>query len=74
MKDKPLDVVRISVIDAQSKKRISNRPTFLFVTGQQKTQIPLNIIAPEYRERYVLEPTYRFSETTFITRQVSNTR
>ena len=62
MKDKPLDVVRISVIDAQSKKTIYNRPTFLFVTGQQKTQIPLDIIAPEYRERYDVEPTYRFSK------------
>lgn len=62
MKDKPIDVVRIAVIDAQNKELIYRRPTFLFVTGQQKTQIPLALIAPEYRERYDVEPTYRFSK------------
>jgi hypothetical protein len=60
MKDKPLDLVRVTVQDAQTKERVFNRPLFILVSGQRKGLIPTPLVQTQYRERSDVEGFYRF--------------
>lgn len=66
MKDKPLDVLRVLVFDAQSRQPIFDRPLFLAVSGKQKSQIDSALAQEQYRERYEVEPYYRFAKNKLL--------
>jgi hypothetical protein len=42
MKDKPFDVLRIQVLDAQTQKPVFERPMFIAVSGKRKNEITTN--------------------------------
>ena len=66
MKDKPLDVLRIQVLDAQSRQAIFDRPLFVAVCGKRKNHIDSAMAQEQYRERYDVEPYYRFAKNKLL--------
>lgn len=66
MQDKPFDVVKIEVHDAQTKGLVFKRSMFLCVFGKRKHQIPTKDIQPQYKERYDVEPSYRFAKQQLL--------
>jgi hypothetical protein len=62
MKDKPLDVVRVLVIDAKTGDKVFDRPLFIAVSGQRKQEIPTPLVQTQYRERSDVEGVYRFGK------------
>jgi hypothetical protein len=66
MKDKPFDVLRIQVLDAQTQKPVFERPMFIAVSGKRKNEITTNTARQQYRERYDAEPYYRFAKNKLL--------
>ena len=66
MKDKPLDVLRIAVLDAQSQKPVFDRPMFIAVSGKRKNEIDPDTARKQYRERYDVEPYYNFAKNRLL--------
>jgi len=66
MKDKPLDVLRVQVLEAQSRQAIFDRPMFLAVSGKRKSQVDIALAQEQYRERYDVEPWYRFAKNQLL--------
>ena len=66
MKDKPLDIVRVLVQDAQSGKKVFDRPLFVAVSGKRKQEIPTPLIQTQYRERSDVESVYRFAKHNML--------
>lgn len=66
MKDKPMDIIRVRVLDEQTKQNIFQRPLFLAVCGKHKKQVDTKTAQEQYRERYGVEPTYRFAKQKML--------
>jgi len=66
MKNKPLDVLRVQVLDAQTQKPVFDRPLFLAVSGTRKNLIDTSMAQEQYRERYDVEPFYRFAKNKLL--------
>jgi len=66
MKDKALDVLRIQVLDAENRQAIFDRPLFLAVSGKRKSQVDSALAQEQYRERYDVEPYYRFAKNQLL--------
>jgi hypothetical protein len=66
MKDKPLDVLRVQVLDAESRQAIFDRPLFVAVSGKRKNQVDSALAQEQYRERYDVEPYYRFAKNQLL--------
>ena len=66
MKDKPLDVLRVQVLDAESRQAVFDRPLFLAVSGKRKSQVDSTLAQEQYRERYDVEPYYRFAKNQLL--------
>ncbi|MCY7329373.1 MAG: hypothetical protein LH618_12545, partial [Saprospiraceae bacterium] len=66
MKDKPLDVLRVQVLDAESRQAIFDRPLFVAVSGKSKSQVDSVLAQEQYRERYDVEPYYRFAKNQLL--------
>jgi hypothetical protein len=66
MKDKPFDMLRIIVLDAQTQERVFDRPLFVGVCGKRKEEIGSNEVQKQYRERYDVEPSYGFSKNRLL--------
>jgi len=66
MKDKPLDVLRVQVFDAESRQAIFDRPLFVAVSGKRKSQVDSALAQEQYRERYDVEPYYRFAKNQLL--------
>lgn len=66
MKDKPLDVLRVQVLDAQTRQPIFDRPMFLALSGKRKNIVDSAPAQEQYRERYDVEPYYRFAKNQLL--------
>ena len=66
MKDKPIDILHVSIIDAQSQVLVFNRPMFLAVTGKQKSGISSQEAQQGYRGRFDVEGAYRFMKQNLL--------
>jgi hypothetical protein len=66
MKDKPLDIVRVLVQDAQSGEKVFDRPLFIVVSGQRKQEITTPLVQTQYRERSDVEAVYRFGKHSML--------
>ncbi len=66
MKDKPFDVLRVQVRDAESHRAIFDRPLFVAVSGKRKNQVDSALAQEQYRERYDVEPYYRFAKNQLL--------
>lgn len=66
MKNKILDVLRVQVLDAQSRQPIFDRPMFLAVSGKRKSHVDSALAQQQYRERYDVEPYYRFAKNKLL--------
>jgi len=66
MKDKPLDVLRVQVFDAESRQAVFDRPLFVAVSGKHKSQVDSALAQEQYRERYEVEPYYRFAKNQLL--------
>jgi len=66
MKDKPLDVLRIRVLDIESRREVFERPLFLAVSGKRKSLVDSSLAQEQYRERYDVEPYYRFAKNQLL--------
>lgn len=62
MKDKPLDLIAVRVLDAHTKEKVFDRPLFMAACGQHKSQVSLKMVYEDYRRRYDIEPSYRFAK------------
>jgi hypothetical protein len=60
MKDKPFDILRIEVRDETSGQLVFERPLFVAVSGQRRSECSNQFIQQSYRERYDVEPFYNF--------------
>ena len=66
MKDKPLDLVRVTVKDAQTNQKVFNRPLFIAVSGKRKAEISTPLVQTQYRERFDVEGFYRFGKHAML--------
>lgn len=66
MKDKPLDLVRVTVKDAKTNQKVFIRPLFIAVSGQRKDQIPTALVQTQYQERCDVEGFYRFGKHSML--------
>lgn len=66
MQDKPFDVLRVEIRDAKTKSLVFKRPMYLTVFGKRKEQMPTQDVQPQYRERYDVEPAYRFAKQKLL--------
>lgn len=66
MKDKPLDVLRVQVLDAQTRQPVFDRPLFLAVSGKRKNLVDSALVQEQYRERYDVETYYRFAKNNLL--------
>jgi hypothetical protein len=66
MKDKPLDVLRVQVLDAKSRQPVFDRPLFVAVSGKRKNQVDNAMAQEHYRERYDVEPYYQFAKNKLL--------
>lgn len=66
MKHKPLDILRVMIVDAHSHQPIFERPLFLAVCGKRKNCIDCAQAREEYRQRYDVEPYYRFAKNRLL--------
>lgn len=62
MKHKPFDLVSVKVRDAQTQHLVFKRPLFFCISGQMKDQISLEQAYQDYRQRYDIEPSFRFNK------------
>lgn len=66
MKDKPLDIVRVRLQDAQSGEKVFDRPLFIAVSGKRKQEVPTSLVQTQYRERSDVESVYRFAKQSML--------
>ena len=66
MKNKPLDVVRVLVLDAQTNKPVFDRPLFIGVSGKRKNELTATEVQQQFRERYHVETWYRFAKNRLL--------
>lgn len=66
MKDKPFDLMRVVVRDAQTGDAIFDRPMFIAISGQRKDTIPTPFAQERYRERYDMEPYYNYAKNQLL--------
>ena len=66
MKDKPFDVLRVQVLCAESRQPVFDRPLFMAVSGKRKNQVDSAMAQEQYRERYDVEPYYRFAKNKLL--------
>ena len=69
MKDKPFDLVRVLVFDAQTQKRIFNKGLYLGTFSKVKDEITAPEIQTQYRQRYKVESAYRFQNQSLMFNQ-----
>jgi len=62
MKHKPFDLVAARVIDAQTGEVIYKRDLFFCIFGKKKNQIATQEAYTYYRQRYDIEPSFRFNK------------
>ncbi len=66
MKKKPFDVVQVQVLDRATQKPIFDRPLFLDISGKRKGEVATQEAQQQYRERYDVEPYYRFAQRSLL--------
>lgn len=66
MKKKPFDVVRVEILDRGTQKPVFDRPLFLAVSGKRKAEVATKEAQEQYRERYDVEPYYRFAQRSLL--------
>lgn len=66
MKDKPMDVVRVQVFDAANGRLVFKRPMFIAVSGRRKEEVDIYEVHEQYRERYDVEPYYRYANNSLL--------
>lgn len=66
MKDKPMDMLRIMVLDAHTQLPVFNRPLFVGICGKRKEEIGTAEGQRQYRERYEVEPYYNFAKNRLL--------
>ena len=67
MKDKPFDLVVVSLTDTKTGKKCFQRPMYLAVCGQQRDEIALREAYEEhYAHRYDIEPNNRFMKQQLL--------
>jgi len=62
MKDKPLDVLHIRVLDTQTQQPLYKRDMFVLISGKRKNQVSTSEAYEDYRHRYDIEPYFRFAK------------
>ncbi|WP_394758371.1 hypothetical protein [Flavobacterium sp.] len=66
MKDKPLDIIRCVVKDAETKELVFVRPLFIALCGKRKSETSTTLAYFQYCERYDVEPFYRFAKQSML--------
>jgi len=66
MKDKPLDVLHIRVLDAKTQQPLYKRDMFVFISGKRKDEVATHEGYEDYRHRYDIEPYIRFAKQRLL--------
>lgn len=66
MKKKTFDVVQVQVLDQVTQKTVFDRPLFLAISGKRKGEVATQEAQQQYRERYDVEPYYRFAQRSLL--------
>ena len=62
MKDKPMRLVRVCLLDAETREPIYKRPMWLSVWGEKRMDLSLEQIYWAYRKRFDIEHFFRFGK------------
>lgn len=62
MLDKPIDLVCSIIYDSQTGKQLFKEPMYIAITNQRRRQISTKEAFMDYRHRYDIEPSLRFSK------------
>ena len=62
MKDKPFDLIAITVVDALSGERVFQKDCFLALSGERKREIPTEETQSIYRKRFGIESFLGFNK------------
>lgn len=66
MKDKPLDVLHIRVLDAQTQAPLYKHDMFVLISGKRKNEVTTQEGYEDYRHRYDIEPYFRFAKQRLL--------
>ena len=66
MKDKPFDLLAVSVTDAESGKALFDREMYIAISGRRKAELSTGEGYQAYRHRYDIEPYLRFSKRQLL--------
>ena len=66
MKDKPFDIVHVSIRDKQTGKLVFDRPMYLAITGKCRQELPCAEAQKVYRQRFKVEVNYRFCKQDLL--------
>lgn len=66
MHDKPLDVLCVEVLDAESGEPVFKNPLFAGIFGMRKDEVSTPLAQESYRHRYDIEPSFRFDKQALM--------
>lgn len=66
MKDKPLDVACIRVLDAHSREPVFSYDQFILIVGKKRAEVGIAQIRQYYASRYDIEPYFRFAKRSLM--------
>lgn len=69
MKDKPFDLVKVELLDGQSREALFQRPMWLGVWGKRRAELSLDQIYWAYRNRFDIEHFFRFGKQRLLLNQ-----
>ena len=66
MHSRPFDLLRCTVFDAETGKRLFERPSWLLAMGRRRAELTLEQIDAAYRQRFDLEHFFRFAKNRLL--------
>jgi hypothetical protein len=66
MKDKPFDILHVSIRDKQTDELVFDRPMYLAVTGKSRQELTGLEAQTTYRQRFDVEVNYRFCNQSLL--------
>jgi hypothetical protein len=66
MKDKPFDILHVTIRDKKTEELVFDRPMYLAITGKKKQEVTSLEAQRSYRKRFDAEKVYRFGNQNLL--------
>jgi len=66
MKDKPFDIINVSILDKTNEELVFDRPMYIAITGKARQELTCIEAQKSYRRRFDVEVNYRFCKQNLL--------